>query len=223
MEEKICIVACETIRDEFQKVKEEVDCRYPVIWLPSGLHNTPDKLHEKLQETIKSVSDCDKILFAMGYCGNSIAGLKTENAELIFPRVDDCISLMLGSVTQRKEVCSGCGTYFLTKGWLDGEKNLWAEYLYTVEKYGKKRAKRIMSVMLHNYERLGVLDTGAYCIEEILPETKKIAAELELRHEVLPGSDSYIRRLLTGPWEEKQFLLVKPGERIETEALMKFY
>lgn len=220
---KTCIIACETIRDELEKIKKEVQCNEKVYWLPSGLHNTPEKLHEKLQETIKTAKEYDRILFAMGYCGNSVAGLEAQHAELIIPRVDDCISLLLGSVKHRKEVCGECGTYFLTKGWLAGERNLWADYQYSVKKYGEKRAKRVMNVMLHNYERLGVLDTGAYPLEKILPETKKIAAELGLRHEVLPATELYFRRLLTGPWDEKQFLIVKPGGTVKSQELMSFY
>lgn len=223
MEKKICIIACETVQDELLKVKNEINCSYPILWISSGLHNTPDKLRSTIQETVKKAESCDKILFAMGYCGNSIAGVETETAELIIPRVDDCISLLLGSVEHRRKICEGCGTYFLTKGWLKGERNLWAEYQYTVKKFGGKRAKKIMAVMLHNYKSLGVLDTGAYDIEEILPRTKEIAAELELNHEILTGSDRYIRRLLMGPWDDEQFLIVKPGSRIEAEALRKFY
>lgn len=171
----------------------------------------------------KKAGNCEKILFAMGYCGNSIAGVKTETAELIIPKVDDCISLLLGSVKQRRTLCKDCGTYFFTEGWLKGERNLWAEYEYAVEKYGEKRAKRLMTAMLHNYERLGVVDTGAYDIEKILPQTKKIAAEFGLRHELLEGNDRYMRRLLTGPWEKDKFLIVKAGDQIKAEMLIEFY
>ena len=31
-------------------------------------------------------------------------------------------------------------TYFLTRGWLGGESNIYKEYLFTVEKYGKEMA-----------------------------------------------------------------------------------
>lgn len=223
MEKKTAVIACETIRDELLKVKEEIKCGYPVLWLPSGLHNTPDKLRSTLSERMKENRETERFLFAMGYCGNSVEGLEAGNAELVIPRVDDCISLLLGSVTRRKELCRGCGTYFFTKGWLNGERNLWAEYRYTVEKYGEKRAKRVMSAMLHNYERLAVVDTGAYELEKILPETTGMAKEFGLKHEILPGSGEYLRSLLTGPWEEPRFLVVKPGGRVEAEALMKFY
>ena len=218
-----CVIACETIKEELRQAVSQTGCTYDIFWLEAGLHNYPDKLKDVLQKTICRAEGYKRILLAMGYCGNSISGIYSGISTLIIPRVDDCISLLLGSVKHRMDLTKGCGTYFFTKGWLSGEKNLWMEYQYAVEKYGEKRAKRVMKMMLGHYERLGVVDTGAYPVEEILPETKKIAETLELRHEVMRTDGGYLQRLLTGPWNEEQFLIIEPGKKVEPEQLLKYF
>ncbi|MEM5817914.1 MAG: hypothetical protein AAGU16_08640, partial [Desulfitobacterium hafniense] len=41
--------------------------------------------------------------------------------------------------------------------------------------------------------------------------TEKIAATLKLSHQIIPGSTSYLKKLLTGPWDD-EFVIVPPGE-----------
>jgi hypothetical protein len=189
---------------------------YPVIWIESGLHNFPEKLRSRLQEMLDEVTGYDRILMGFGFCGNAVAGLRTGNFEMILPRADDCIALLLGSGDIKKQYER---TYFLTKGWLDGEKNIWWEYQYTINKYGPETGKEIFSIMLKNYKKLGVLDTGAYDIDAVRALTEEIAKELELEHMVLPATTDYLKSLLTGPWPEDRFLIIPPYHQIRTSQL----
>lgn len=50
--------------------------------------------------------------------------------------------------------------YFMSKGWLQGERNIWVEYLRAREKYGEDTAREIMAMMFGSYQKLGILDTG---------------------------------------------------------------
>ena len=95
------------------------------------------------------------------------------------PCVDDCITFLLGSCEKRKEISNEMGTYFLTKGWLDYENNIWEEYQYTVKRMGKEKADRVYKIMLQHYKRLGVIDTGAYNLEDFLKESKLVAKDLK--------------------------------------------
>ena len=142
------ILACETIRDEIDRARELTSVDYPIVWVESGLHNHPEKLRAVLQEHLDSGNDYERILMAFGSCGNSVIGLKTGDYELVIPRVDDCISLMIGSVERRMVIGKAGGTYFLTPGWLRGERNIWAEYEYSRDKYGEETARSIMEMML---------------------------------------------------------------------------
>ena len=125
---------------------------------------------------------------------------------------------MLGSERRRQEICSECGTYFLTKGWLDYERNIWVEYQTTVGRFGKDRACRIYKAMLRHYQRLGIIDTGAYDVESILERARGIADELALRPQVIQGNIEYLKRLLIGPWGD-DFVSIDPGVVISMEHI----
>lgn len=207
------VIACKTIMNELNMVMKEVDCNYPILWIDSGLHNYPELLRKRLQEELNHISNVQQVLLAFGFCGNALLGITAPNYRLIFPRVDDCITLLLGSYQKRKEISNEMGTYFLTKGWLEYETNIWVEYQDAVKKYGRKKADKIFKIMLQHYERLAVVETGAYPIDEFLEKTKLIADEFQLIHEVIPGELGYMKKLLTGPWDD-EFVIIHPGKTI---------
>lgn len=212
------IIACKTLQRELELALEHIVEEYQIIWIESGLHNTPKKLTLRLQEEFNKISkDCNRVLLCFGTCGNSVVGLKTGEFELVIPRVDDCITLLLGSLEKRIEVSKEKVTYFLTKGWLDGERNLWAEYQYSIDKYGKEEADELFDFMLASYKRLGILDTGAYNIEEVLKDSEIIASTFKLELEKLEASIEYIEELLLGPWDKKRFIIMKPNSEITTD------
>ncbi len=210
------IVACSTIYDELALAIKETGCRFPVLWIESGLHIKPDDLKTRLQKELDNIYNVDQVILGFGYCGNSLLGLKSGSSRIVFPRADDCITLMLGSVENRRKISDEMSTYFLTKGWLVYERNIWAEYLDTVKRMGKEKADRIFAIMLRHYKRLGIVDTGAYDLEDFLKKTESIADELKLKHEVIPGTLTFLKKLLTGPWDD-DFVIINPGESVKME------
>lgn len=44
------LIACETLKDEIQKVMDSHQLEIPVHWMGNSLHNAPDRLREALQE-----------------------------------------------------------------------------------------------------------------------------------------------------------------------------
>lgn len=212
------IVACRTIAEELNAVVCEIGCTYPILWIESSLHINPQSLRERMQEELNRISNVDEVLLAFGYCGNAIVGLKASNYKIVFPRVDDCITLLLGSCDKRKKVSNEMGTYFLTKGWLDYEKNIWIEYQDTVKRYGKAKADKIYKTILRHYERLGVIETNDFLIDDFLERTQQIAKDLNLKQEVIPGTLRYIKKLLTGPWD-REFVVINPNETITVEHI----
>ncbi|AET68478.1 Protein of unknown function (DUF1638) [Desulfosporosinus orientis DSM 765] len=212
------IVACQTIRDEVNLAISETGVNYPVLWIESGLHNFPDRLGCKIQEKINEIENVETILLAFGNCGNCLLGIKSPLAQLIIPRVDDCISLLLGSYERRQNLFKEVGTYFLTKGWLESEQNLISEYERCVRRYGKDKALRVMKMMLNNYHRLMVIDTQAYQFEGILVKTKSFADTLGLSHEEIHGSLRLLKKLFLGPWDE-EFAIIPPGEEVSLKHI----
>lgn len=208
------VIACRTIEPELLEAMKRAGTDYPVLWLESGLHNTPAKLRRKLTELLETVGEGSALL-AMGSCGNSLAGVCSRNAELIVPKVDDCISLLLGSMERRQRISSELAAYFLTEGWMRGERNLWVEYQHSVKKYGEEKALMIAQMMYEHYRTLALVDCGTTPVERLAEESAEIARILSLKQEVVPGTLSYLEELLTGPWTDARFVRKPPGVPLE--------
>lgn len=213
-------LACETISDEIKLCAEKVGSQIPIRWIESGLHNSPEKLRRYLQEEITAaeIREPDYILLLFGYCGNALLGLRSRRAPLVIPRVDDCISLLLGGNRRRHELNEKAMPYYLTKGWLRHENNLWYEYHFSLKKYGLKRTREIYRLMLGGYKNLFVIQTGAYDPEEILPQTRDLAAALYLQHRVIEGSLRLIEKALLKEWDD-DFTIIEAGSTIDLKAL----
>ena len=147
---KTIVIACHTLKDELNRAIRETGCEYPVLWIESGLHLYTETLNKRLQLELERISNVDRVLLAFGYCGNVLLGLKSPHAELVFPCVDDCISLLLGSQQARRNISEEMGTYYLTKGWLEFESNIWREYQYAVKRYGEEKAERLFKQILNH-------------------------------------------------------------------------
>ncbi|MEW5784078.1 MAG: DUF1638 domain-containing protein [Bacillota bacterium] len=215
---KTVVLACETISEEVLFTANSVQTPFPIIWVESGLHNNPDRLKKQLQADIRRIDNADYILLLFGYCGNSILDLVSENSSLVIPKADDCISLLLGGNKPRNSLNAKAMAYFLTNGWLQHENNLWSEYQYCLKKYGIERTRKLYQMMLGNYHSLNVINTGAYNLEELLPVTKQIAAELGLTHTVVEGSLGLIEKALRGQWDD-EFAIIEPGRPVSLHNL----
>lgn len=214
------IIACQTIEDELRAAMAAEGVDYPIRWIEAGLHNVPRQLNARLQQELDACAGVDTVLLAMSFCGNSVVGLQTRDFQLVLPRCDDCITLLLGSVQRRQEAQY---TYFLTDGWLRGERNIWVEYETCIKRYGEKRGKWIFDTMFSNYRYLALVDTGAYDTRPAEAESKRIALRLGLEYRRMEGSLSHLRQLLRGDWTQERFVRVPPHTRIrESDCVLSW-
>jgi hypothetical protein len=216
------LVACHTLEDELNLAIRSTGVTYPVYWVDSKLHTRPEKLKEEVQAAISRISNVSTILLTFGYCGNALVGIKSETARLILPRVQDCISLLLGSEEVRGRLSKETASYFLTRGWIESENNLADEYDYCVRKFGPERGLRLMRTILKHYRHLTLIDTGAYEITLYQAKTEELAALLGLGHQVVKGSQTLFHKLLTGPWDG-DFVIAEPGQEITLDGLLELY
>jgi len=216
---KAIALACETIADEVRLAARETNSTIPLCWIESGMHNYPLNLKQHIQAEINRIDNVDYILLLFGYCGNSLLGLVSNTCCLVIPRVDDCVSLLLGGNTRRNSLNNQAMGYYLTKGWLDHEYNLWSEYKYCLHKYGTERTERIYRVMLQNYKKLNVINTGAYNLDALLPLTGQIARELALDHAIVEGSLDLLMQALKGEWNDSRFIIIEPGQEVNLHNL----
>lgn len=185
--------------------------------LDFGLHVNPAKLKEVLQQEIDCLSEeAETIILGYGLCSNAVLGLRADNCTLVVPRVDDCIAIFLGSRERHRQVArEEPGSYYLTKGWIEAGDSPFSEYDRTVEKYGKERADRITRAMLAHYTRLVLIDTGNYRMEESREYAQRTAERFGLRFEEIEGSGELVRKMIDGPWDTDEFVVVPPGGIVE--------
>ena len=160
----------------------------------------------------------DRVLLAMGFCGNALAGIHGD-FEIILPRVDDCISLLLGSVERRMEIGREYAAYFFTEGWMRGERNIIVEYEHTLKKYGPELTESIMEMMYSHYRTLAILNCGVGDVPSLMERTKDISDKLSLEQKELPGTLDYLVELLTGPWTEARYIAVPAGKVLDSSML----
>lgn len=214
------IVACETLKDELQKAMYLTGCQYPIEWIDSEYHNFPDRLREKLQEKIDSIENIDNILFLFGCCGNALVGIEATTANLIIPKTDDCISMILCKQGQKFERPKE--TYFLTKGWFESTRSLAAEYERAIELYGLEKTQRIFRIMLKNYKYLMLIDTGAYNVDEYVGKAKEITDVTNLQLIIEKGDVWFIKKLLTGPYDD-DFCIIPKNSKVKISHFVHDY
>ena len=219
-EQRTVVVSCETLRDEIADSMERTGRRYPVRWLDSGLHNVPSRLHTELQEVLAGIEpgSVDRVIFFFGNCGNAVQGLATGPYELVMPRLDDCLTLLLGSQRRRTALNDELHAIYLTEGWMRSRYNLNAEYERTAAKHGEEAAQAVFDMMYGHYQTLALIDDGTYPIEDLKRETALIAQRAKLIQTVVPGTLDYVDQLLTGPWDENRFLVMPPNSVIPSDA-----
>ncbi|MDR2957392.1 MAG: DUF1638 domain-containing protein [Coriobacteriales bacterium] len=216
---KTAVFACNTLHDEITLAAQQVGFTGDMHWLASNLHNSTERLREALQCGLDSLNSYERVLLGFGFCGSSVSGLTTGSYQLILPRIDDCISLMIGSIRRRAELSEGHNSIFLTKGWLTNESNIMSEYLHSLNKYGEEAARSVIEMMYAHHDRLTLIDTGAYTVEEFLPDVIKMAAFFDKSANVVPGTLEYLEKLLTGPWTPDLFITISPQTLIDSSML----
>jgi hypothetical protein len=210
---KTKIIACATVIEEMQPLLPQ-GMAYEV--LDFGLHMIPGNLKNILQKAIDDQGDqFDTLILGYGLCSMAVVGLRTSNCTLVIPRVDDCIAIFLGSKNAYNEQAKKePGTYYLTKGWIEVSDTPFEEHKRLVEQYGVERADRIMGIILKHFTRLAYIDTGHKDKQHYREYARITAKKFNLRFEVIIGSDTLIRKLLFGPWDD-EILVAPPGHTIE--------
>jgi hypothetical protein len=210
---KTKIIACATVIEEMQPLLPQ-DMAYEVF--DFGLHTIPNNLKIFLQQAIDDQdAEFNTLILGYGLCSMAVVGLQTRNCTLVIPRVDDCIAIFLGSKDAYNEQAKNePGTYYLTKGWIEVSDTPFAEHKRLVEQFGEERADRIMGIMLKHYTRLAYINTGQKDQQKYREYARVTAEKFNLRFEEIMGSDTLIRKLLFGPWDD-EILVVPPGHTIE--------
>ncbi|MGE5617991.1 MAG: DUF1638 domain-containing protein [Sphingomonadaceae bacterium] len=214
---KPAVIGCQAVEAELRSL---LPPGTEFVVLEQGLHRTPDLLRQALQRAIDAI-EADEILLGYGLCGNGVVGLRSPRARLVVPRVDDCISLLLGSFERyREEFQREPGTYWFSYGWIEHSKDPYKEYQRCLTQYDEETARWVAHEMMKGYRRAVLIDTGVCPLRRLRGYAKQFARFFGLDYEEMTGSSDLLRALTSPEQRGSQFVVVQPGEAISADMFV---
>jgi hypothetical protein len=192
----------------------------------------PEEIRGRLQQLIDATEGqgYQAIALAFGLCGQATSGLAARSIPLVIPRAHDCITLFLGDRQRYKaEIEKEPGTFWYSQDYLERKSDanatlamgattdadLQTMYEHYIQKYGRAKADRLMSVMsewLTHYKRAVYLHLGLGDESSAEAEARSSAASHHWQFERIAANLDLFQRLLDGQWND-DFLIVPPGQR----------
>ncbi|MGQ9615294.1 MAG: DUF1638 domain-containing protein [Spirochaetota bacterium] len=232
----LALVGCSIFKHEIEYLKERIESKLDFHWLPQRLHSKPLELRRLIKDEIGQIDRSGKpynaIALLYGVCSKGTVGVYSENYEIVIPRVQDCIAILLGSRESYMEhFRKKPGTYWFTRGWIEtgfnpGKKTEYEGVYDPYRERYKEYMKRFNSGLarylinewdqrwIRNYTTLAFIDWGIEGDEAFRREAEENAKGLGLEYEHIKGDPKLLLNLLNGHWDERDFLRVKPGYKI---------
>jgi len=222
--QRYCVVACHVLWRELCHYAVQSRNVFDFRFLEQGLHNTPDLLRAELQKAVDSADgECDAVLVGYGLCSNGLVGIRANGTPLVVMRAHDCITFLLGSKERYREYFdSHPGTYWFSPGWIDdcimpGQRRHEIVRRQYVETYGEDNADYLMQMeqaWMNNYSNAAYVDLAVGDTARDHALTRESAEWLGWQADFLEGNPRLMIDFLEGNWNDEDFLVVNPGERV---------
>jgi hypothetical protein len=230
---RIKAISCEVIYRELCYAAARSPHQVDVQFLPKGLHDQGcGGMRLRLQSEIDKTDVTRHEAIVLGYalCGNGTVGLTSRRVPIIIPRAHDCITLLMGSrETFQNYFENHPGVYYRSTGWLergkdtvqikDVQRRTGAGYELNelVERYGEENGRYLfeqLNAYRSSYTQLTYITTGLEPNETFEAAAKAEAKDKGWTYEKVQGSLRWFDALLSGDWNNDDFLTVPPGYRV---------
>ncbi|MGM0366851.1 MAG: DUF1638 domain-containing protein [Actinomycetota bacterium] len=237
-------IVCDVMKDELQNIKKGLASdNMDYIFMEQHLHDTPNKMRARLQKEIDKVDDSyDRIILAYGLCSNGVVGLKSGKHQIVVPKVDDCISLFLGSKEKYvEEFKKDPATYYLCKGWIEYGSDPYRGYLVNTgqedkipagwirnrERYGRRKmdeetSRFLIAQMMRNYNRVLLIDNDdleeihrKYALDMVDFLSEVLGKKIDLVE--IKGSSELLKKLFGKDWKKDNFIIKDRQQKISQQ------
>lgn len=230
------LIACQVFTREFERILARSPQAVDLELIPMGLHSLGVEMRPHLQERIDAADllGYDAILLGYALCGRGTEGLRAGRTQLILPRAHDCIGVLMGDRHRYAAYFEDHpGVYYRSPGWVEfqtpdlklepafpsqksalGEQNTLDEF---IAKYGEDNGRYLyeqFSAFRRNYSGLTYISTGIQQDDACRAQARAEAQKENWAFEEVPGSLALLDRLINGPWDAADFLIVPPGATI---------
>jgi len=233
---RLHLISCRVFMRELEVLAVDAKSELRIQYLEMALHEKPGHiLNAALQAAVDAVppDSCDAIALGYGLCNRGLVGLQARTLPVVVPRAHDCLGILLGSTKRYlAELDLQPGTYFQSSGWIEhlpADRTLRplatnqtgifpARMEELVARHGAENAKFLfeeIAKFTRHYQRLAFISTPVAGTEEHQKKAGDIARQQGWQLEKLPGDLGWLKRLLAGDWNDQDFLVLKPAERIQ--------
>lgn len=232
---RLHLISCRVFERELELLAASARTELRIQYLEMALHEKPGaQLRAALQEAVNAVprDQFDAVALGYGLCNRGLVGLQAGSVPVAVPRAHDCLGILLGSSARYlAELHQHPGTYFQSAGWIEhlpadrtlrplaaGTDSVFsANKEELVARYGEENAQFLLEELANftkHYKRLAFIATPVAGAPGHERKAGDIARQQGWQFDRLPGDLGWLRRLVDGEWNEGEFLVLKPGERI---------
>ena len=85
-----------------------------------------------------------------------------------------------------------------------------------LSRYGERKGKKVMKLMLDSYSKVTVINTGCYDAGPVREYAAECAEQFGLMKDEVPGSNRILHKMITGEWDE-DIIVLDPSVSVKEE------